>query len=145
MVEIYGSEKAASLFAYLFLGSQKYKKKVSNSEWIRYFLIFSMSGLQGSNLRPPGPKPGTLPTAPNPDTYLKQDKITEQALKKVSILLGILLKSLLSGLQGSNLRPPGPKPGTLPTAPNPEYDKTNKQRSGKGGIRTRGNLAATSV
>lgn len=30
-----------------------------------------MSGRQDSNLRPPGPKPGALPTALRPDTHLK--------------------------------------------------------------------------
>jgi hypothetical protein len=32
-----------------------------------FFLIPILSGWQGSNLRPPGPKPGTLPAALHPE------------------------------------------------------------------------------
>ncbi len=39
-------------------------------------------------------------------------------------------QALESGLQDSNLRPPGPKPGTLPTALNPGLNKNMAEEAG---------------
>ena len=108
MIENVIKNKKNNFFLELF---EKKRKKIEQKKCIEYFeqkkiqnfrfvslLNFRWSVMQGSNLRPSGPKPDALPGCANHRTSLTNFK--------------------WSVMQGSNLRPSGPKPDALPGCAN---------------------------